>query len=185
MQTLVDFLPLIAFWVSLKLAGIYVATGVFIVACAGQIAWHRWKTGKVKTLHWVMGVLVLVFGLATLLLRDPRYIQWKTSIFLWVVGVAFLVSHFVGAKPLAQRFLESVLGEHLAPRPARTWHTLNIAWVAFLGALGALNLYVAYNFSQSTWADYKVFGQFVLMLAFVFPQVLWLMPKEQPAESGK
>jgi len=185
MQTLVDFLPLIAFWVSLKLAGIYVATGVFIVACAGQIAWHRWKTGKVKTLHWVMGVLVLVFGLATLLLRDPRYIQWKTTILLWVVALAFLASHFIGAKPLAQRFFESGLGEHLAPQPASTWHKLNVAWIAFLATLGALNLYVAYNFSQSTWADYKVFGQIALMFVFVFPQLLWLMPKEQPAESEK
>ncbi len=179
MQQLVDYLPLIAFWAALMLGDIFIATGVFIVACAAQIAWHWRKTGKVKTMHWVMGVLVLVFGTATLLLKDARYIQWKTSIFLWLVAVAFLVSHFIGAKPLAQRFLEASLTEHIEPRSAGTWHRLNLVWVAFLCVLGGVNLYVAYNFSQEAWGTYKVFGQMILFLLFLLPQVMWLLPKEQ------
>lgn len=184
MQLLVDFFPLIAFFVSFKLGGIYVATGIFIVACALQIGWHRWKTGKVKTLHWVTGVLVLVFGTATLLLKDPRFIQWKPTVLMWLLSAAFALSHVIGAKPLAQRFLESVLGEHASARSSAFWHRLNLAWIVFFAFLGGLNLYIVNHFSQDAWVNYKLFGQTVLMMLFMMPQVLWLMPKEPASQGG-
>lgn len=183
MQQLVDFFPLIAFFASLKLGGIYVATGVFMAACLLQIAWHWWRTRTVKTLHWVTAVLVLIFGTATLLFKDARFIQWKPTVLMWLFAVAFAASHFIGAKPLTQRFLESVLGERVAPRPSAFWHRLNLLWIAFFVALGALNLYVAWKFSIDAWGTYKVFGQTLLSMLFMLPQVMWLMPKEPTAAS--
>ncbi len=183
MHLLVDFFPLIAFFASYKLGGIYVATGVLIVACTLQIAWHWWRTHTVKTLHWVTAVLVLVFGSATLLLQDSRFIQWKLSVLMGILAVSFLVSHFMGARTLTQRFLESAIGEHVAPVSATLWHRLNLAWVAFFALVGAANLYVAYHFSEATWVNFKVIGVNVLLLLFLVPQVFWLMPKE-PAAAG-
>ena len=43
-----------------------------------------------------------------------------------------------------------------------------------LGLMGLLNLYVAYSFSTSTWASFKVFGATGLMLAFSIGQVVYL-----------
>ena len=174
MQQLIDFFPLIAFFVGFKLGGIYTATAVFIVASALQIGVQWWRTRTVKTLHWVTALLVLVFGGATLLLHDARFIQWKLSVLMWLASVAFLVSQFVGAKPLVQRFLESVLAEHLAPVSARTWSRINLAWVVFFALVGALNLYVARHFSMDTWVYFKVGGVQVLLLLFILPQAFWL-----------
>jgi intracellular septation protein len=46
--------------------------------------------------------------------------------------------------------------------------------VAFFGAMGALNLYVAYNFSEAFWVQFKLWGGLGLMLLFVLAQALVL-----------
>jgi intracellular septation protein len=181
MQQLIDFLPLIAFFASFKLGGIYVATAVLIAATAVQIGVHWIRTRTVKTMHWVTALLVLILGSATLLFKEAQFIQWKPTVLMWITGAAFLVSHFVGAKPLSRRFLESMLAEHLAPVSDRTWKRINLVWVAFLLAMGALNLYVARTFSMDTWVNFKVFGISILLLLFALPQALWLAAKETPA----
>jgi intracellular septation protein len=183
MQHLIDFFPLVAFFISFKFGGIFTATAVFIVASALQIAVQWWRTRTVKTLHWVTAALVLVFGSATLLLKDPRFIQWKLSVLMWLASAAFLVSQFVGKKPLVQRFLESTLGEHLAPVAARSWSRINLAWVAFFAVVGALNVYVFRHFSMDTWVNFKVFGVQVLLLLFILPQAFWLAGHRQEDDS--
>ena len=47
MKLLLDFFPIILFFVAFKVWGIYVATAVAIVATIAQIGWLRYKTGKV------------------------------------------------------------------------------------------------------------------------------------------
>jgi intracellular septation protein len=184
MQQLIDFLPLIAFFASFKLGGIYVATAVLIAATAVQIGVHWIRTRTIKTMHWVPALLVLVLGSATLLFRDQHFIQWKPTVLMWLAGAAFLVSHFIGAKPLSRRFLESMLAEHLAPVSDQTWKRINLAWVLFLTAIGALNLYIARSFSLDSWVNFKVFGISLLLLLFVVPQVIWLAVKDAPAAGG-
>jgi len=184
MQLLIDFFPLFAFFVSYKFGGIYVATAVLIAASAVQIAVHWWRTRTIKTIHWVTALLVLVFGSATLLLRDARFIQWKLTVLMWLLSAAFLVSHFIGAKPLTRRFLESALAEHLAPVSSKVWSRINIAWIVFFALVGALNLYVARQFSEDTWVNFKVIGVNVLMLLFLLPQVFWLAAKDTADADG-
>jgi intracellular septation protein len=36
----------------------------------------------------------------------------------------------------------------------------------FFGSLGALNLYVAFNFSESTWVNFKLFGISGLIMCY-------------------
>jgi intracellular septation protein len=36
----------------------------------------------------------------------------------------------------------------------------------FFGGLGALNLYVAFNFSESTWVNFKLFGITGLIICY-------------------
>jgi intracellular septation protein len=123
--------------------------------------------------------LVVVFGAATLILRNARFIQWKPTIFLWVLAIAFLVSTFVGTQPLAQRLLQPALGEATLPR--RDWLKLTYAWVAFGLVTGAANIVLAYNLSEADWVKVKVFGLFGVMLVFSIAQVAWLTRRAQPS----
>jgi intracellular septation protein len=49
-----------------------------------------------------------------------------------------------------------------------------LSWAAFFVLMGFANLYVAYNFSEDTWVNFKLFGGLGLMLVFVVVQGLFL-----------
>ncbi len=58
--------------------------------------------------------------------------------------------------------------------PKAIWDKLNIAWVLFLVILGFVNLYVAFNYSESTWVNFKLFGVTSIMFIFIIAQTLLL-----------
>jgi intracellular septation protein len=92
MQLLFDFLPVIAFFVAYKLAGIYVATVVIIAASIAQVSIYWLRTRRVNPMHLVSSGLVLVFGGLTLLIHDTAFIMWKPTVVNWLFAAAFLAS---------------------------------------------------------------------------------------------
>lgn len=179
MNQLLEWAPLLAFFLVFKLSGIYWATGTLMIACVCLLLAHRLRTGKYKSLHLVTVAVVMVLGTATLLLHDKRFIQWKPTVLLGATALVFLGSSMFGGRPLARRMLESVFSEPLAVAP-RAWVLINAFWAAWFAALAALNLYVAHNFPESVWVNFKVFGITVAMMIFMIPQVLWLSGKTKP-----
>ncbi|HWJ07334.1 MAG TPA: septation protein A [Steroidobacteraceae bacterium] len=174
MQLLFDFLPILLFFVAYKLEGIYVATGVLIVAVLAQtlVSWIRHR--KVSAMLLTSAVLVLVFGGLTLLVHDAVFIKWKPTIVNWLFAAAFLASQFMKGPTIVQR----LMGEKMVLE-APLWTRLNLMWVAFFVVVGALNLYVAFNFSESTWVNFKLFGLMGLTLVFALAQGLWLARKSE------
>lgn len=182
MQLLLEFAPLVAFFVAYQYGGIYTATAVLMVAMLLLLVVNRIRTGKITPLLAISTVLVLVFGAVTLWLRDERFIQWKPTVFFWAIGLAFLASQWIGAKPFAQRLMEAAMGELRVPDLA--WRRVNLAWVVFYVAMGAANLIVARNFSEQFWVNFKAFGLTGVTLVFVIAQSLWLQrhAAELPAD---
>ncbi len=179
METLIEFLPLVAFFIAYKLATIYVAVGVLMISMTALIVWRRLTKRAISGMLWASTGLALVFGTATLLLHDIRFIQWKLTIYDWLVAVAFLISQFVGRQPLAQRFLAPAFGDELEVA-RRDWQKSNLAWVLFWALMGGLNIYVFKNFSESSWVNFKVIGTTVLLLVFMAAQVFWLHRRARP-----
>ena len=178
MQLLLEYLPLAAFGVAWKFFGIYVATATLMVAMSLSVLLLRLRSGKFPPMLTASTLLVLIFGAATLILRDIRFIQWKPSIFLWLLAVAFLISAFVGREPLAQKLMQSALGDVTVARS--DWLKVNTAWVVFGLVVGAGNLLVAYNTSEATWVKIKLFGLTGVMLLFLVGQALWLNSRVRP-----
>ncbi|WP_050874186.1 septation protein A [Comamonas testosteroni] len=169
MKLLIDFFPIILFFVAFKVWGIYTATAVAIVATVAQIAYLRLKTGKIEPMQWMsLGVIVL-FGGATLLAHDDNFIKWKPTVLYWLMGGALLIGQLVFKKNL----LRSVMGAQLQ-LPDAIWLKLNWAWTAFFAAMGALNIWVAYNFDTDTWVNFKLFGGMGLMVVFVIAQAIYM-----------
>jgi intracellular septation protein len=190
MIQLLEWSPLIVFFVTFKMRDIYWATGALMIACVLQLVLHRLYAGKFKTMHIVTTCVVLVLGAATLLLHDQRFIQWKLTVLLALTSAVFLGSMVIGKQPLVRRILEAALPETLQV-PARTWQTINLLWVVFFAAFAALNLYVAKHFDVDLWVKFKVFGFPVATMLFMLPQVFWLVskvpaePKATPDEHAK
>lgn len=180
MNTLLEFLPVIVFFVVYKYVGgieaVYPATLAAILTAVVTlgIAWLRHR--RVEKRQLVMLAVLVVLGGLTLALRDPRFIKLKPTIVSWLTGAIFLGSQFIGEKTLIERAFSGSL-----KAPAFAWRRLNLAWVAFFGVTGALNLYVARAFSTDTWVDFKVFGLLGLTLVFSVLQAFYLMRYDESA----
>jgi intracellular septation protein len=180
MNQLLEWSPLVIFFVVFKLYGIYWATASLMVTCVGLMIAHRMRTGRFKPIHVATACVVLILGAATLLLHDKRFIQWKPTVLLGAAALAFLGSTVVGKRPLARRLLEGVFSEPL-DLSRQTWILINLGWALWFAALAAANIYIAWNFQESVWVNFKVFGITVAMLIFMIPQVIWLNGKTATA----
>jgi len=173
MQALAEFAPLVAFFVTYSLRGLYAATAVLMVAMLALLGFDWLRQRRIPPLHAVSAALVLVLGGATLLLHNRLFIQWKPTVLFWLVSAAFVASFWIGERTLTQRFLEPALAGRVSVSPQQ-WRRVNAASAAFYALLGALNLVVAYGASERTWVYFKLFGLALLTFAFVALQVLWL-----------
>jgi intracellular septation protein len=182
MNQLLEWSPLIVFFVVFKLAGIYWATGSLMVVCTAVMLVHRFRAGRFKPMHVITCAVLLVLGSATLLLHDKRFIQMKPTVLLALTAAVFLGSTVIGRQPLARRMLEGVFDEPLEIS-LRAWRVINFLWVAWFALLAAANLYVARNFDEDVWVKFKVFGITAAMVVFMIPQVLWLNGKIRRVES--
>jgi intracellular septation protein len=169
MKFLFDIFPVLLFFAAYKLADIYIATAVAIAATFGQIAWVWLRHRKVDTMLWVSLAIIVVFGGATLLLRDETFIKWKPTVLYWLFGAALLIADLVFKKNL----IRTMMGTQIE-LPDSVWGRLNLSWVAFFVVMGVINIYVAYSFSTDTWVDFKLFGSTGLMLVFVLAQAFAL-----------
>lgn len=169
MKMLVDMFPVVLFFIAYQLFDIYVATQVAIAAAALQVAYSKLRHGRIESMHWVTLGLLVVFGGLTLALRDPTFIKWKPTVVNWLFAAAFLLSQVFMERGLLQRMMD-----HAVTLPNGAWQRLNIAWVAFFFAMGVLNLYVAYNYTEEVWVNFKLFGFLGLTLLFMLGQGFYL-----------
>jgi intracellular septation protein len=210
MKLFFDLLPLILFFVAFKVADsnaeaaarfatehfgfavsggtvgpteapVLIATLVVMVATLAQIGILVLMRRKVDTMLWVTFGLIAVLGGATIWFHDATFIKWKPSVLDWVMALALWLSQAVFGKNLLQVLVGGSLD-----LPKAIWARLNLAWIIFFIVMGILNLWVAYTFSTSVWATFKVFGLTGLMLAFMVAQGFYisrfLKDEDPPAE---
>ena len=169
MKQLLEFFPILLFFIAYKAYDIYVATAVVIGATIIQVAFAWFKYRKVETMQWITLGLVIVFGGATIILHDEQYLKWKFSIIEWLFGLAFLSSHFIGQKT----FIERMMGSNLT-LPAHIWQRLNFSWASFFISVGFINVYVMYNYNTDDWVTFKTFIAPALMVVFMVVQMSFI-----------
>jgi intracellular septation protein len=179
MNQLLEWSPLIVFFVAFKLLGLYWATGALMVVSVASLLIVRLRTGRFKPVQVITTVIIVILGSATLLFHDKRFIQWKPTVLLGA-AIAFLGSNLIGRQPLARRMLEGVFSEPVE-LSAHAWRVINTLWAAWLALLATVNIYIAHNFAEGVWVNFKVFGISLLMMVFMIPQVVWLSSKTKTA----
>jgi intracellular septation protein len=174
MQLLFDFFPLVAFFAAYLAFDLYVATATIMVAIGLQIAYQWFRHGKVNKMLLISGALVAVFGGITLVLRNPLFIQWKVTVVNWLFAAAFLGSQLFGTKT----FTERLMGHAVQVEPA-LWRQLNTLWVVNFAVIGAVNLYVMYNFDEQTWVYFKTWGMIGMSLLMAVGQAIWISARSE------
>ncbi|HXZ61026.1 MAG TPA: inner membrane-spanning protein YciB [Steroidobacteraceae bacterium] len=183
MQALTEFAPLVAFVVAYFLGGLYAATAVLMVAMLVLLGLDWLRLKRIPPMHAVSAVLVLIFGGATLALHDKTFIQWKPTVFFWLVSLAFVGSFWIGERTLTERLLGGTLAQGFGEQvrvSAALWRRLNLLWAVFYALLGALNIVVLRYLSERAWVALKLVD-FVAMVLFLLAQVLWLAARAAPA----
>ncbi len=174
MNLLFEFLPLILFLGAFFYKDIYLALIVLMIAMPVGLLVKYLRTKEFDKMYFWSTVFLLAAGTLTLYFRNPYFLYWKPTVFYWVVAAVFLGSLWVGDKPLVQRFFGLVEGMSLERITQQQWSKINVTWVLFFAAAGALNIYVAYNYSEAAWVKFKVFGLMALTFVFMVAQTLWI-----------
>ena len=182
LKLLFDLFPVILFFAAYKVKGILVATAVAIAASIAQVGWMYFVKKKVEPAALIGLAIIVLFGGATLILRNEAFIKWKPTA-LYLIFALILAVAQLGFR---RNLMKSLMGTQLT-LPERVWGRLNWAWAAFFAALAGLNLYVASTFPTATWVNFKLFGIMGLLVAFVIGQSFALAPylkqqEQQPAQ---
>lgn len=177
MKQLLDFLPLVVFFVFYKLYDIFVASGALIAATAIAlvVSWVLYR--KLEKMTIITFLLVTIFGSLTLIFHNDEFIKWKVTVIYTLFAAALLFSQWWMEQPLIQ----SMLGKELE-LPAPVWRKLNSAWAVFFFICGLVNIYVAFWLPESLWVNFKVFGLTALTLLFTAVSGIYIwrhLPREE------
>lgn len=174
MQQLIELAPLIAFFIVWKFSDIYMATGVLMGAMLLLVAWDWLRTRAVPKMHLLSAVLVWVFGAATLILHDVRFIQLKATVFYWLVALVLGGSIWIGRITVLERLMAASIPPDHKVAPA-TWRNVSLVSALFYAALGGANLWVAHTMSEKAWVFFKTWITIPLVFIFTAGLIFWLL----------
>lgn len=188
MKQLIDFIPLVIFFIVYKIYGIYYASGALLVATPLALLATYLIYKHVEKVAKITCLIVMIFVSLTLIFHTDSFIKWKVTIIYALFALALLISQWFTEKPLIQR----MLGNNQEIRlPDNIWVKLNSAWVIFFIACAALNVYIAFWLPLDVWMNFKVFGLTAGTLIFTVLSVIYIYknmskePREQPTEQTK
>ncbi len=209
MKLLLDFLPLILFFGTFKIAEshkaaaaafasshfgfmvsggtvgpeeapVLLATLVVMMATLVQALIIKLRGHKIDLMLWISLALVVVLGGLTVWLHDETFIKWKPTGLYWGMAAVFLISDLVFGKNLLRGMMEKDV-----QLPDYAWRRMNWGSVLFFVVLGLLNLYVAFHYPTATWANFKVFGVTGLFVLFTLGQGVYMSRHIiEPAQAG-
>lgn len=179
MALILEYLPIIAFFIFYKVADIYVATGVLMAGTLIQIIGLKLLKHPITNRHWVILSVVMLFGAVTILLRDDWFIKLKVSI-VYLAIAALLLGGLVWKK---RSPLQAMMGNDIK-LPERAWTRLTYAWILFCSTLAAVNLYIAKYWTQDAWVNFKVFGILAITAVFTLATGVYMYRHAEHEESA-
>jgi len=128
LKFIIDFLPIVLFFIVYKNYGINSAIYSMIAATLLQILFTKISTGKYEKSHLITFLLLVIFGGITLVFNNPAFIMWKVSVLYIIFALVLIGSIFIGEKTLLQR----MLGKEINASQT-TWK--NVTWLWGIGFL--------------------------------------------------
>lgn len=136
-----DLLPTLIFAVLIALkVDVVMATGASMAVGVGQIGVMKLARRPIAPLQWASLGLVLVFGAASVLAHDPRFLMAKPTLIYAIIGAVMLKRGWM------LRYLPPVAGG----RGAGVMVVFGYVWAGLMFATGAANLVIAIRY-PSLW----------------------------------
>ena len=169
MKFFIDLLPVVIFFIVYKYTDIFYATfSAIIVSIFLAISTYLIKK-KIEKMVLFNTLLITILGGLTILLKDNTFIMWKPTAIYWLFALVLIVSQFLFKKNL----MKQMLGKQVNLQD-HAWNHISMNVIIFLIGIGILNLYVAFNFDENTWVNFKLFGITFLLFIFMIYLALYI-----------
>lgn len=165
LKLVVEFAPLLVFFTTNTIKGIYWGTGAFVAATLVSLVASRLLFGRLPVMPLVSGFFVVVFGGLTLYLHDDVFIKVKPTI-VNLLFAAVLFGGLLVNRPL----LRHLFGEEFRLSD-EGWRKLTFRWACFFVVLAVANEIVWRTVSNDAWVAFKTFGILPLTLIFALSQI--------------
>jgi intracellular septation protein len=172
-----DIGPLLLFFATITLSGIYAATAVFMVAVVAALLTSYAITREWPLMPVVTALMVMVFGGLTLWLHNDTFIKVKPTV-IYSLFSAVLLGGYIFNKPFLATLFDAAF--HLTEEG---WRKLTLRWALFFPVLAVLNEVVWRTQSDSFWAGFKI-ACMVLTALFAAAQTPLVMRYMIEEESG-
>lgn len=153
MKQLLEFIPLVIFFIFLIMYDIFAGVAALMIASTLSFIIMLVYYRKIEKMALFTYLMVMIFGAITLNTHNPEYIKWKVTIINFVFAAVLLISQVVFHKNLLQKFL----AKEIAISNPKVWNNLNLIWITFFLLLGLVNLYITYHMSDKAWGIFKAF----------------------------
>ncbi|OCG09190.1 hypothetical protein A9G13_03855 [Gilliamella sp. wkB178] len=152
MKQLLNFIPLIFFFVFLSIYDIFAGVQALMISATVSFIILLIIYRKIDKIELISYLMIIVFGGFTLYTREPNIIKWKVTIINFAFAAALLVSQFMFKKNL----LQTMLGKEIQLNPI-VWNKLNLLWISFFMCCGIVSLAATYYTSDDFFWKFKVF----------------------------
>ncbi len=176
-RSVVDFGPLLLFFVAWSVRGLYAATATAMIAGVAAVALGYWFDRKLHPVPLITAVLLLVFGGLTIYLHNDAFIKMKPTMIYGLFGALLL-----GGLYFKRPFIKHIFGAALT-LSEQSWRILTWRFGLFFLAMALINELIWRNFSERAWVYFHSFGGVVLTLLFSLSQTPFLMKHQIEKES--
>lgn len=169
MTALLDFIPLIAFFIFSKQQGILAGAGALLIATIIVYIIHFVKQkGRLNKQQWATLIFTVVFCGLSLFFHDDTFLKWKSTVINGVFALALVISVAIN-KPLMEMAMKQVFR-----LSQKGWKNLTLAWAGYFMVMAILQYYFAFFTSNETWINFKTWGWLPVMLVFLVGQFAFL-----------
>jgi intracellular septation protein len=172
-----DLGPLLLLFLAFQWGGIFVATGVFMVAVLIALGIGYSIERRFSPMPVFTAILVLIFGGLTLYLKNDTFIKMKVTVLYAFFGFTLL-----GGLAFGRLFVKYVFSTAFE-LSEEGWRKLTWRWGFFFLALAVLNEIIWRSLPTADWVKFKVFGIIPLIMLFALAQMPLVLKHELKEDS--
>ena len=192
LNLVIDYGPVLVFFVAYRLlrpagdaplaevVAVTKSTGLFVVATVIALIASKWLLGRIAPMLWLTTILVVGFGLLTVISQDAFWIRHKPTAVYLLLG-ALMLGGWLRGRATLKYLLESAF-DGLSDEG---WMKLTRNWGVFFVFLAALNEVFANSawFTFDGWLKAKLFVFLPLSFLFTFAHLPMLLRHGLGADS--
>jgi len=169
-------LPALVFFVVFFTTGkdFLLATASIMLVMTVQVIIEKIKKGTVEKKLFLTWIALLVLGSATLIFRDPAFLQWKLTIVNWIFSLILIGNQLLKRPPILKSIMQMAGSKDMPKIPSKGWNHMTYLWSFAFFFIGLINLYFIFYSSLTAWVNFKLFGVLGIMFFFVLLNAFYL-----------